>query len=399
METTSLDLKTPIENSKKRRQRLGQYFTVSEILQKKIHEFILNNPQRILEPSVGRGNLVDYIKHKNNNILFDMFEIDKTLDVLSTVNKDDIIYEDFLKYSIRCKYKTIIGNSPYVKQKKGNMFLAFIDKCFEILEDNGELIFIVPSNLFQLTGAQKLLNKMMTYGCFTHIYHPHKENLFEDASIDVMIFRYCKNPTLNKQVIYNSITKYIDNHNGCITITDTERKQDGFYIKDYFDVFVGMVSGKEDVFKHKELGNIQVLTTENNKESYIYITTFPSGNKDIDTYLRNHKDILKERHIKKMTEDNWFEWGAPRNIKKMEDFKNTDCIYVYNITRKSKIAFKGKIEYFGGNLIAMKPKKTCDLNKIVEFLNREEFKSRFEFSGRFKISHNILCNTYISNIL
>jgi adenine-specific DNA-methyltransferase len=399
MEFTTNITSTEVESQKKKKQRLGQYFTVSEILQEKVYEFIRNKPQRILEPSVGRGNLVDSIKQKNNNILFDMFEIDKTLDILPTINKDDIIYEDFLKYSIDCKYNTIVGNPPYVKQKKGNMYLEFIDKCFEILEDNGELIFIVPSNLFQLTGAKKMLDKMMTNGCFTHIYHPHKENMFEDASIDIIVFRYCKNQALNKQVIYNGVVKYIDNYNGCITITDTEKTQDGFYIKDYFDVFVGIVSGKEEVFKHKELGNIQVLTTENTKQSYIYITKFPSGNKKIDAYLKKNKDILKDRRIKKMTEDNWFEWGAPRNIKKMEEFQDTDCIYIYNLTRKSKIAFKGKMGYFGGNLIAMRPKKTCDLDKIVEYLNSEEFKHRFDFSGRFKISHNVLSNTYISNIL
>jgi adenine-specific DNA-methyltransferase len=384
-------------NSKQ--QRLGQYFTVAETLQEKVYEFILNTPQRILEPSVGRGDLVDYIRQKNPNILFDMFEIDKTLDTLPSIQKEDIMYEDFLKYSIPSQYKTIIGNPPFVKQKTGNMYLKFIDKCFELLEEDGELIFIVPSNLFQSTGAKKILNKMIMNGCFTHIYHPHKENLFKNAYIDVIVFRYCKNTSLNKEVIYNNEIKYIYNNDGCITITDKEKTENGFYIKDYFDVFVGMVSGKEEVFKNKELGNMQVLTSKDIMESYIYITQFPSGNTEIDSYLEKNKDILIERRIKKMTEKNWFEWGAPRNIKKMEGFKDTECIYIYNLTRNSIVAFKDKIGYFGGNLIAMKPKKRCDLNKMVEYLNSQEFKSRFEFSGRFKISHNVLSNTYIPNIL
>lgn len=387
-----------IEDPRKRRQRLGQYFTVSEILQQKVYDFILNQPHRILEPSVGRGDLVDYIKQKNSNILFDMFEIDPTLDVLPTINKEDVIYEDFLKYEMTCRYHTIIGNPPYVKQKTRNMYLEFIDKCFEILEHDGELIFIVPSNLFHLTGAKKMLNKMMTNGCFTHIYHPHAENMFQGASIDIIVFRYCKNPSLKREVIYNDVVKYIDNYHGCITITDTEKPKDGFYVKEYFDVFVGIVSGKEEVYKNKKLGNIQVLTTENTEESYIYITTFPSGDKKIDSYLKKNKDILKARRIKNFTEDNWFEWGAPRNMKKMEQCKDIDCIYIHNLTRKSTVAFKGKMGYFGGNLIAMVPKEQCDLDKIVEYLNSQEFKRRFDFSGRFKISHNVLSNTYISNL-
>jgi adenine-specific DNA-methyltransferase len=392
-------IKIKMKDLKERRQKLGQYFTVSEILQEKVYEFILNKPIRILEPSVGRGDLVEYIKKRNNEIVFDMYEIDKELDVLSSIKKEDIIYEDFLTSTIKYKYETIIGNPPYVKQKKGNMYLEFINKCFDILVDKGELIFIVPSTLFHLTGAKKILDKMMKMGCFTHIYHPHNENLFEEAFIDIMIFRYCKNSTLEKKIMYNGNSKYIDNNEGSITITDEEKKGDGFYIKEYFDVYVGIVSGKEEVFKNKGIGNIQVLTAENKIESYIYITKYPCGDKKIDTYLKNKKDILMERRIKKITEENWFEWGAPRNIKKMEEFKDMDCIYVYNLTRKSKIAFKGKMNYFGGNLMVMKPKKQCNLDKIVEYLNSEEFKKRFEFSGRFKMSHNVLSNTYISNIM
>ena len=56
---------------------------------------------------------------------------------------------------------------------------------------NGELIFIVPFNFFKLTSVSKLLNKMMNKGTFTDIYHPHNEKLFEYASIDIIIFRYC----------------------------------------------------------------------------------------------------------------------------------------------------------------------------------------------------------------
>jgi hypothetical protein len=43
------------------KQKLGQYFTKNIILQEKVYEFILNDPEIILEPSVGRGDLVKFI--------------------------------------------------------------------------------------------------------------------------------------------------------------------------------------------------------------------------------------------------------------------------------------------------------------------------------------------------
>ena len=68
-----------------------------------------------------------------------------------------------------------------------------------IYENNGELIFIIPSDFFKLTSASKLLNNMILNGTFTHIYHPHNEKLFENASIDVIVFRYCKNNNLSNK--------------------------------------------------------------------------------------------------------------------------------------------------------------------------------------------------------
>ena len=55
----------------------GQYFTTSVLLKETIYILILNNPSIILEPSVGQGHLVEYIKAKKPNINFDLYEIDE----------------------------------------------------------------------------------------------------------------------------------------------------------------------------------------------------------------------------------------------------------------------------------------------------------------------------------
>ena len=374
----------------------GQYFTKNKTLQKCVIDFILNNPKIILEPSIGRGDLVNCVLDKFN-VEFYMCEIDENIQLLNSIDKNKIIYNYFLKIKIDNKFDTIIGNPPYVKTKEGNLYIDFIKKCFNLLNNNGELIFIVPTDFFKLTSSHKLLSEMISVGNFTHIYHPNDEGLFENASIDVMVFRYCKNSSLDKVSIYNNKTKYLIESSGVITFSDTKINKKKKLL-DYFEISVGLVSGCENVYKNKELGNIKLLTNKNKYTTYIYIDKFPCEDKKINEYLLTHKKDLIKRRIKKYNENNWFEWGAPRNIKKMIEYKGDKCIYILPLTREKNIAFIGKVDYFGG-LIMMRPTKKCNLKKIVDYLNSESFKNNYMYSGRFKIGHRQLSNSYISNIL
>jgi adenine-specific DNA-methyltransferase len=385
-----------LKTSKKTKQSLGQYFTTNIELKEIVYKFILNNPTHILEPSIGQGDLVKFITNKFINVTFDMYEIDTKIKLLDNIDKNNIIYGDFLKEKITKTYKTIIGNPPYIKTKKRNLYIDFIEKCYNLLDDNGELIFIIPSDFFKLTSASKLLNTMMINGSFTHIYHPHNEKLFEDASIDILIFRYNKNNTIIKKVLYNNELKYIINSDGLITFNDININNNVIF-KDYFDIYVGIVNGKEEVYKNANLGNIEVLNGENKVSKYIYIDKFPCENEQVNEYLLEHKKELLERGIKKFNEKNWFEWGAPRNIKTINKNLGKDCIYIYNLTREKNISFVDKVRYFGGSLIMLLPKKECNLANIVTYLNSDVFKDNFIFSGRFKIGHRQISNFYIPN--
>lgn len=376
------------------KHNLGQYFTTNNELQKKVFEFILNSPSNILEPSIGQGDLINFIRDKIPTIAFDMYEIDKNIKLLDNIPKNMVVYDDFMTQTITKTYKTIVGNPPYVRTKKGNLYIDFTEKCYNLLEDNGELIFIVPSDFLKLTSASKLLDIMMINGTFTHIFHPHNEKMFKDASIDIIIFRYCKNSLIDKRVLYNEKFLYITNSNGLITFGE-EQNISNVLFQDYFDIYVGLVSGKEDVYKNEELGNIEVLNGEDKIDKYIYVKNYPCDNEKINQHLLHHKKKLIERGIRKFNENNWFEWGAPRNITTINANLGKDCIYISNLTRKPNVAFLGKVNYFGGGLLMLKPKTKCNLNKIISYLNSNTFKDNFVFSGRFKIGQRQICNSFI----
>jgi len=378
------------------KHNLGQYFTTNIELKEKVFEFILNTPSNILEPSIGQGDLITFITDKIPSITFDMYEIDTKIKLLDKIQKEKVIYGDFITQTITKTYKTIVGNPPYVRTKKRNLYIDFTEKCYNLLDNNGELIFIVPSDFLKLTSASKLLNVMMINGTFTHIFHPNNERMFVNASIDIIIFRYCKNSLIDKKVLYNDKLLYITNSNGLITFGEEENNNSVLF-QDYFDIYVGLVSGKEEVYKNKELGNIEVLNGEDKIDKYIYIEKYPCDNEKINKHLSHHKKELIERKIRKFNENNWFEWGAPRNISAINTNLGKDCIYIYNLTRKANVAFLGKVNYFNGVLIILIPKKKCNLNNILSYINSNTFKNNFMFSGRFKIGHRQICNSYIPN--
>lgn len=384
---------------KQRKKQLGQYFTTNPKLKEVVLNFIKNKPQHILEPCIGQGDLVLAIQQTFPHAIIDMYEIDTTIQMLNGIDQQKVLFQDFLKTSIPTRYKTIIGNPPYVKHKNGNLYIDFTKKCFGLLDEEGELIFIVPSDFFKMTRCSTLLIQMLEQGHFTDVYHPHDENMFQDATIDVVIYRYCKSQkNQNYKMKYNDQTKYLHNHDGIITFETYPQQKIQYLLQDLFSVHVGLVSGKDGVFKHTELGNVNILVSENHFEKFILFHQFPTGKKKVDDYLLSHKEELLSRKIKKFTEKNWFQWGALRNMEVIRLHEGKECIYVSTLTRNPIIAFQGKVGYFGGSLLMLLPKQDCNLEKIVMFLN-QTLPHRYTFSGRFKIGHKQLCYTPLENIL
>jgi len=433
-------------------KKYAQYFTTNLLLKEKVFSFLLNyrrfelgrahttlcapdsnltgnlveesngvpfeyfkgiNPFKdplLLEPSVGRGDLVTYIQERIPTATFDMYEIDPTIDFLATIDREKIHFGDFLSipFSSDQKYKTIVANPPFLStpNSKKNQYICFIEKCFDLLAESGEMVFIIPSDFFHLTSALPILKRMMAVGTFTHIYHPGNERMFEGACIDVLVFRYVKSgggdtEPGDKIVLYNDEPRKIV-FDSCFRFLSLGPSARIPLLSDSFDVLVGMVSAKDEVFKNIDLGNISVITGENRQEKFIFLETFPSTDPRIDAYLLEKKPELMARKIRKFHDRNWFEWGAPRNISTIRQFWGQPCIYVATLTRETRVAFLGKVGYFGGGLLMMIPKhsdkKTTSirsLENLVAHFNSPEFQQDYRFSGRFKMGQRMLWDALI----
>ena len=372
----------------KNKKQIGQYFTISDNLQKFVFDKVKHKSSPLLEPSFGAGHLLQKFKEYDVNYPMTCYELDTTIKPVVEFNENQtIIYGDFTAQTITTKFKTIVGNPPYVKQKTGNLYIKFVEQCYNYLEDDGgELIFIVPSDFIKLTSASSIIEKMEKTGSFTDFLFPHDEKLFEGASIDVLVFRYEKG-LINKKTMVNGKEVFCNVNKGIITFSETEVS--GTSIDADFNVYVGLVSGRDEIYK-VPFGNIDILSDKDKLEKFIFAESFPTNNEQIDTHLQKHKSQLLERKIKKFTEKNWFEWGAPRNISSIRANYGKPCIYIRNMTRNKEVAFMGKVQYFGGSLICLIPKKEMtksNIEKIVCYFNTTTFQKDYMYAGRFKIGH------------
>jgi adenine-specific DNA-methyltransferase len=305
-----------------------------------------------------------------------------------------VVYGDFTKQTITDSFRTIVGNPPYVKGRKGekNLYIRFIEQCYDYLDpDHGEMIFIVPSDFIKLTSAADIISKMSQTGSFTDFLFPHDETLFNDANIDVVAFRYEKGLLSNKAIV-NGQEMICNVTNGICTFSNGEIT--GNPVSDMFDVFVGMVSGKDEVYR-TAIGNIDLLTDEGKTERFIFTDKFPSGDTRIDAHLQENRGALLQRKIKAFGEKNWYEWGAPRNLTSIKKFWGRNCIYVKTMTRRKTVAFRGTVQYFGGTLLCLIPKKEESIEKIFDYFNSEEFQKDYMYAGRFKIGHKQISNAII----
>jgi adenine-specific DNA-methyltransferase len=385
------------QNTLDYKKKMGQYFTISEDLQQFVFDKVKHVGAQLLEPSFGAGHLLKKFKDANPDYPIICYELDNTIKPTLAFNAHQTaIYGDFTKQHITQKFKTIVGNPPYVKQSTGNLYIKFIELCFGLLDTDGEIIFIVPSDFIKLTSASTLIDTMTKAGSFTDFLFPHDEKLFEGANVDVVVFRYEKG-LHTKSTTVNGKPMICNVHSGIITFSASEIN--GNPLSDKFDVYVGLVSGRDEVYR-SDLGNMNILSDKDRVQKYIFAETFPTGNAQIDAHLKANKAVLLERKIRKFNENNWFEWGAPRNISSVQKHMGQPCIYVRNMTRQQTVAFVDKVQYFGGALLCLIPKQTlsqADLQKIAAFLNTKDLQKDYIYSGRFKIGHKQVCNIIVPN--
>ena len=358
----------------KLKSELGQIFTEKAEVDKMI-SLIENTGGSVLEPSAGSGNF------------FNKFDNIVGVEIDPDIAPPNCLVMDFFDYKPDTKFDTIIGNPPYLKyneipestrnklpdilNKRANLYMFFIWKCLDLLNDNGELIFIVPRDFIKSTTAKTLNERLNKEGGFTYWEEFGDKKVFKGACPNVVIFRWQKGINHKIDIKYN---------NGLFSFDEIK----GTKVSDLFDVKVGAVSGANDIF-YNENGNIEL----------VFSKTKNTGEKIKSYYgdlpiLLPYKQTLISRKGAKFTEENWWDWERkPNRIEKQKIFVNCK-------TRDPKPFFTTDGFYWDGSLLALVPKKDLDLNEYVEKLNNTNWeKQGYKVGGRLIFSQRSLSNAII----
>lgn len=368
-------------------KNLGQVFTPKNIVRTMIE--LRRNEGRILEPSAGNGAFLSTLDRNAVGI-----EIDKKL-----VKDSRVHVCDFFKYSMKNKFQTIIGNPPYVRfqdipnetkkllpmdlfDRRSNLYLFFIAKCIEHLDQGGELIFITPRDFLKSTNSKKLNKELYKNGSFTDFFELGDVRVFNGYSPNCAIWRWEKD-LKGKMMSCGNRFHY---SNGQIWFGNKMSKTS---LSDYFNVRVGAVSGADHIFSNKKHGNVKMVCSKTcktgEKRTMIY-------NKKCK-YLEQFKDKLLNRKVRRFNQNNWWKWG--RNYQDHEG----ERIYVNCKTRNPKPFFISEDRAYDGSVLALFPKTKMDLGKTVNKLNKIKWQDfGFVCDGRLIFSQRSLQNAPVGEL-
>ena len=147
------------------------YPTPKHLINKMLSSVNLYEITTILEPSAGKGDIIDYIKeeHKYNNFSrYDIECIEYNIDLRNILKGKGykVVYDDFLTFNTFKKYDLILMNPPF---SEGDKHLL---KALELQKDGGQVVCLLnaetiknPYSVYRKDLVRKLdeLNASVEY--------------------------------------------------------------------------------------------------------------------------------------------------------------------------------------------------------------------------------------------
>ena len=235
----------------KTKHKYGQYFTeelLTDLIVGKVSKHI-KAPKNFLEPSYGGGQFIKSIQKVYPETTIDAYEVDKKIFV--EIEGANCLLKDFLFTKIKKKYSVIIGNPPYIElpysfykgkkvekfksiyEKSGrgrtNLVHAFFDRAFELVEDGGLILYLIPSTVLSSPWYNDIRETI--YNDYT-IKELIEDVQFKGVSMQVSLIVLKKEKTDKKE--------YITKRGSAYQILESENINIGHTIKDMgFNVGVG----------------------------------------------------------------------------------------------------------------------------------------------------------------
>ena len=232
------------------KNKFGQYFTPKVVADFMIELADISKSSTILEPSCGEGIFLKLLQQKGFNNLT-AYEIDEDL----AQEFSNVRYESFVSAKVNEKFDLIIGNPPYIRWKNleddlkqelstnliWNQYFnslcdylyIFILKSIELLNENGQLIFICPEYWMNTTHSISLRNYMVANGYFEEIYHFNETPIFDKVTVSIVIFKFVKS---KQSFLKIKVVKFYANQRLTIETLQKLKLQDDIKEAEYLQV-------------------------------------------------------------------------------------------------------------------------------------------------------------------
>jgi adenine-specific DNA-methyltransferase len=194
----------------RQKNKLGQYFTPPHIARLMVGMLNASAESAILEPSSGTGVFLDALRDANYQNVQGV-ELDHDL---ATHAYFQVENASFVSWRPTHAFAAVIGNPPYIRWKNledeqrteitlsrhwGSLFNSlsdylnvFIVNSIDVLQDEGELIFITPSFWLHTQHAEGVRNYLLENGAISHLVSFGESQVFEGVSSSIIIFRFVK---------------------------------------------------------------------------------------------------------------------------------------------------------------------------------------------------------------
>lgn len=397
----------------KDRKLNGAFFTPNFIIDFIINEVQPKENDKCLDPSCGSGafliGLVDYYKSNHEKTVKEIvqkniygsdilpYNIKRAkilLSILALENNEYLEENDFnlycqdsLKANWETKFEVIVGNPPYVKYqdlsdenrayllknwstiKKGtfNLYFAFFELGYQLLNETGKLGYITPNNYFTSLAGKNLRAFFLQNKCVHRIIDFSHKRVFDAQTYTAITFlgKEKKSSILYDRVkSHQTPQQFVSNANGSpnsikelnvkkwrLLKTDEQKNIKiietlGTPIKELFDICAGIATLKDEIF---------FVDTSQQDEKYFYKTTERGVfkiEKELTKSVYKISEFKKQEDIPNNKRRIIFPYGIKNNgqaepIKEALFQKKYPNAYKYLLAHKDILDSrdKGKVKY------------------------------------------------------
>lgn len=370
---------------------------------------------KILEPSCGEGIFIDSLSNINNEITLHVNDINSEFIQKCQMAFDNkkIIYhnENFINFNKNMMYDIIIGNPPYVRIQNLektcidlikseynilsgslDLYIYFILKCIDMLNDDGKLIFIIPNSFLFNKSCSKIKQKLIDLQYIEYIIDFKEHKIFNGYNVYTCIIVVNKKTCNRDFYYYKSMTLDYMNELNHLNYTKVKYKTilTSKCLLDYINIKCGLATLCDNIFiidnaieddlfiyftkgvkKYKVEKTIvkKVLKVSKNIEKYIIFPYDTDGNiyDNLDNYpecynyLLEYKEKLKNRDKQKKTYEKWYAFGRKQGINMISGNRLFISSLVKNI--KDNIIEKDIPLFYSGLYIEIKCEMSIDVIK------------------------------------